>query len=109
MERDEEGSDVAEEVIRARRIELYDDQDNLTGILSGGGVEEEESSVAVLMLHSPDGEAAASIAMHRDSGNPSIHLYTAGGGDIIIYFNDEGRAVVRMVNEDGTAGEFIPE
>lgn len=72
MERDEEGSDVAEEVIRARRIELYDDQDNLTGILSGGGVEEEESSVAVLMLHSPDGEAAASIAMHRDSGNPSI-------------------------------------
>jgi hypothetical protein len=29
-----------------------------------------------------------------------------GDGDAIIYFNDEGKLVVRIVNEDGTGGEM---
>jgi hypothetical protein len=103
--------DMNEEVIRTKRIELYDDQDNLTGVLDGGvTIEDGERSQAGLILYGPDGPGSfASISMHGESGRPSIRLHTVGDGDIIIYFNNEGKVVIRMVNEDGTAGELIPE
>jgi hypothetical protein len=63
-----------EEVIRTKRIELYDDQDNLTGVLDGGvTIEDGERSQAGLILYGPDGPGSfASISMHGESGRPSV-------------------------------------
>ena len=101
----------AEVVVRTRRIELVDDEGNLVGVLDGGERGEGgERGFAGLILYGPDaGTSAATIAMHRESGKPSVHLYTVGGGDIIVYFDADGRAVVRMENEDGTVRELTPQ
>jgi hypothetical protein len=50
---------MAGDVIRARRIELVDDQGNLTGFLDGGETEEGERGFAALVLFGVEGETAS--------------------------------------------------
>jgi hypothetical protein len=61
----------------------------------------------MLILYGPDGpSSAASIAVSGESGNPSVHLFNGAGGSIFITFEAGGKAVLRLVNDDGTGGDL---
>jgi hypothetical protein len=98
-----------ESLIRTRRIELVDDQGNLTAVLDGGETEERARGFAGVSLYGPEGpNSAATITMHGKSGNRSIHLYTVGGASIIITFTEDGRPAMRTVTEEGTSTDIVP-
>jgi hypothetical protein len=98
-----------ESLIRTRRIELVDDQGNLTAVLDGGETEEGVRGFAGVSLYGPEGpNSAATITMHGKSGNPTIHLYTVGGASIIITFTEDGRPAMRTVTEEGTSTDIVP-
>jgi hypothetical protein len=103
---------VTEDVIRAKRIEIEDEQGNLSAFLYGGQtVEDEEGSRAGMgvSLAGPDGsQSAATVTVDRETGTPAVFLYTAGGGSIVLSFDNRGRAVLKMENEDGTELTITP-
>lgn len=116
-----EGSNVADDIkadrieaevkISTRRIELVDDQGNLTAVLDGGEeTENGRKGLAGLTLYGAEGpegpEAAATIVMDRETGQPTVYLYTENGGGILLHIDERGRAVVQLTNEDGSGGQM---
>jgi hypothetical protein len=88
---------VAEDVIRARRIELLDDEGDVSVVLEG-----EAEDRAGLLISAPEaGAPTTTIGMDRASGNPFIYMHSGRGASIFATF-DAGVASVRLTNEDGT-------
>ena len=77
---------MAEDVIRARRIELHDAQGNLRLVLDGG--EQSEDGDPAVILYSPDGRVWI----------------------ILCSFDPEGKPLIRVRGEDSEAdeGQFTP-
>ncbi len=101
------GGVLEQETIRARRIELEDDEGNLKLVLEGGKARGEENPG--LIVYGPDGPASGvAISVNLESGVPYIAAYTVGDGRMLLTFFD-GVAVVQMKNEDGTEGTLTPQ
>lgn len=100
----------AEVKISTRRIELVDDEGNLTAVLDGGEKKDDgERDFAGLTLYGPDGPASsASIVIDGDSGEPAIHLQTVGGSLILVTFGPSGVPVIHMKGEDGRERNITP-
>ena len=94
---------MAEDVIQARRIELLDDEGNVSVILEG-----EAGSRAGLLVYTPGaGATTTTIGMDRASGNPFIYMHSGGEASIFATI-DAGEARVRLKNEDGTRLTLAP-
>jgi hypothetical protein len=94
---------VADDVIRARRIELLDDEGNVSVVLEG-----EAEGRAGLLISTPDaGVQTTTIGLDRASGNPFIYMHSGRGASIFATFI-EGEASVRLTNEDGTRLTLSP-
>jgi hypothetical protein len=94
---------VAEDMIRARRIELLDDEGNVSVILKG-----EAEGRAGLLISTPEGGApTTTIGLDRASGNPFIYMHSGGKASIFATI-DAGEARVRLKNEDGTEVTIAP-
>jgi hypothetical protein len=94
---------VAEDMIRARRIELLDDEGNVSVILKG-----EAEGRAGLLISTPEGGApTTTIGLDRASGNPFIYMHSGGKASIFATF-EAGEARVRLKNEDGTEVTIAP-
>jgi hypothetical protein len=73
---------VAEDVIRARRIELLDDEGNVSVVLEG-----EAEGRAGLLISTPEaGAPTITIGIDRASGNPFIFMYSGGKASIFATF-----------------------
>ncbi len=91
------GGIVAEDVIRTRRIELLDDDGNVSVVLEG-----EAEGRAGLLVSTPEaGAPTTTIGMDRASGNPFIYMHSGRGASIFATF-ESGEASVRLTNEDGS-------
>ena len=67
---------MAEDVIRARRIELLDDDGNVSVVLEG-----EAEGRAGLLVSTPEaGAPTTTIGMDRASGNPFIYMHSLAVG-----------------------------
>ena len=98
---------MTEEVIRAKRIELVDDEGNLKLVMDGG--EARGDDYPGLTVYGPDGpNSVAAIHVDPERGVPAIWLTTAGGGAIMVTFSD-GIGLVHIRNEDGTEGTLVVE
>jgi hypothetical protein len=94
---------VAEDVIRARRIELLDDEGNVSVVLEG-----EAKGQAGLLISTPEAAApTTTIGINRASGNPFIYMHSGGKASIFATF-EAGEARVRLKNEDGTEVTIAP-
>jgi hypothetical protein len=94
---------VAEDVIRARRIELLDAEGNVSVVLKG-----EAEGRAGLLISTPEaGAPTTTIGMDRASGNPFIYMDSGGKASIFATL-DAGEARVRLTNEDGTRLTIAP-
>ena len=94
---------MAEDIIRARRIELLDDEGNVSVILKG-----EAEGRAGLLISTPEGGApTTTIGLDRASGNPFIYMQSGGKASIFATI-DAGEARVRLKNEDGTEVTIAP-
>jgi hypothetical protein len=94
---------VAEDVIRVRRIELLDDEGNVSVVLEG-----EAGSRAGLLVSTPGaGATTTTIGTDRASGNPFIYMHSGGKASIFATF-EAGQASVRLTNEDGTSLTIAP-
>ena len=94
---------MAEDVIRAGRIELLDDEGNVSVVLEG-----EAGGRAGLLISAPEaGAPTTTIGMDRASGNPFIYMHTGGRASIFATL-DAGEASVRLTNEDGTRLTIAP-
>ncbi len=94
---------MAEDMIRARRIELLDDEGNVSVILKG-----EAEGRAGLLISTPEGGApTTTIGLDRASGNPFIYMHSGGKASIFATI-DAGEARVRLKNEDGTEVTIAP-
>lgn len=98
---------MAEDVIRAQRIELVDTDGNLSIVVDGGRTT--EGGAPGLIVYGPDGPTS-SIAFNvdRESGKPVLGLFDAGGGEITITFNRAGEASIYLTSEDGQTREITP-
>ena len=94
---------MAEDVIQARRIELLDDEGNVSVILEG-----EAGSRAGLLVSTPGaGATTTTIGMDRASGNPFIYMHSGRGASIFATF-ESGEASARLTNEDGSRLTIAP-
>ncbi len=94
---------MAEDVIRARRIELLDDEGNVSVVLEG-----EAGGRAGLFISTPEaGAPTTTIGINRASGNPFIYMHSGGEASIFATI-DAGEARVRLTNEDGTRLTLAP-
>jgi hypothetical protein len=94
---------VAEDVIRARRIELLDDEGNVSVVLEG-----EAGGRAGLLISTPEaGAPATTIGINRASGTPFIYMHSGDKASIFATL-DAGEARVRLKNEDGTEVTIAP-
>ena len=93
---------MAEDVIRTRRIELLDDEGNVSVILEG-----ESRGQAGLLISNPEAGATTTIGIDRASGNPFIRMHSGGRASIFATF-EAGEASVRLTNEDGTRLTIAP-
>ncbi len=94
---------MAEDVIRARRIELLDEDGNVCVVLKG-----EAGGRAGLLISTPAaGAPTTTIGMDRASGNPFIYMHSGRGASIFATF-EAGEASVRLTNEDGTRLTIAP-
>jgi hypothetical protein len=95
--------DMAEDVIRARRIELLDEDGNVSVVLEG-----EAEGRAGLLISTPEaGAPTTTIGIDRASGNPFIYMHSGGEASIFATF-DAGEASVRLTNEDGARLTITP-
>jgi hypothetical protein len=94
---------VAEDVIRARRIELLDDEGNVSVVLEG----ESKGQAGLLISHPEAGAATTTIGIDRASGNPFIRMHSGGQASIFATF-EAGEASLRLRNEDGTRLNIAP-
>lgn len=94
---------MAEDVIRARRIELLDADGNVSVVLEG-----EAEGRAGLLISTPEaGSPTTTIGLDRASGNPFIYMHSGRGASIFATF-EAGEASVRLTNEDGTRLTLAP-
>ncbi len=94
---------MAEDVIQSRRIELLDDEGNVSVVLEG-----EAEGRAGLLISTPEGGAPTTrIGLDRASGNPFIYMHSGGEASIFATI-DAGEARVRLTNEDGTRLTLAP-
>jgi hypothetical protein len=94
---------VAEDVIRARRVEQLDDEGNVSVVLEG-----EAKGRAGLLVSTPEaGAPTTTIGIDRASGNPFIRMHSGGRASIFASF-EAGEAIVRLKNEDGTTLTIAP-
>ena len=88
---------MAEDVIQSRRIELLDDEGNVSVVLEG-----EAEGRAGLLISTPEGGAPTTrLGLDRASGNPFIYMHSGGEASIFATI-EAGEARMRLKNEDGT-------
>jgi len=98
---------VADDVIRAQRIELVDTDGNLSIVVDGGRTT--EGGAPELIIYGPEGPASSiSFSVDRESGKPVLGLFDAAGGEITITFNRAGEASIYLTSEDGQTRELTP-
>ena len=96
---------MAEDVIRARRIELLDSEGNTSIILQGEG-----SGAAGLMISTPGEDAPkAAIMLDREDGRPHILLEEKDSDAHIFASIRGGQAYLRLRNADGSELTLTPE
>jgi hypothetical protein len=95
--------DMGEEVIRARRIELLDEDGNVSVVLEG----EAEGQPGLLISTPEAGAPTTTIGIDKASGNPFIYMHSGGEASIFATF-DAGEASVRLTNEDGARLTITP-
>ena len=96
---------MEQETIRARTIELVNDQGETTMTLDGGG-EDREPGIAVL---GPDGDASAiMILVRRDTRVPYIMAKTAAGTVVWLTFDEDGDPKLILWDQDGTHRTIRP-
>jgi hypothetical protein len=91
---------VEDETIRARRIELYDDQGRRTVALEGGG----DGTQPGFVLLGPEGRdgGPATIAMLSLRLDAAPYLLLHGGrGAVLITFGEGGEPRIALRDEDG--------
>ena len=94
---------MTEDVLRARRIELLDEDGNLCVVLEG-----EAGGRAGLLISTPEaGAPTTTIGLDRASGNPFIYMHSGGEASIFATF-EAGEASVRLTNEDGARLTITP-
>ena len=96
---------MEQETIRARTIELVNDQGETTMTLDGGG-EDREPGIAVV---GPDGDASAiMILVRRDTRVPYIMAKTAAGTVVWLTFDEDGDPKLILWDQDGTHRTIRP-
>jgi hypothetical protein len=94
---------VAEDVIQAKRIELLDEDGNVSVVLEG-----EAGGRAGLLISTPEaGAPRTMIGMDKASGNPFIYMHSGRGASIFATF-ESGEASARLTNEDGSRLTIAP-
>jgi hypothetical protein len=97
---------VPEEIVRAQRMELTDENGNTTLVLTGTELRGNPG----LALHGPDGPGSANpltVEIDRENGIPTLYLNSPGGGFIRLTFHPvSGKAMIQVKDEDGTGGTF---
>ncbi len=96
---------MEQDTIRARRIELMNDQGNVGMYLDGGGAGAEPG----IIIYGPDGPQSA-LAMFVKRGEdsvPQIIINRAGGGTVLITVDNDG-PLVYLQDEDGNKQEIRP-
>jgi hypothetical protein len=95
---------MEQEAIRARTIELVNDQGETTMTLDGGG-EDREPGIAIV---GPDGDASAvMILVRRDTRVPYIMAKTAGRV-VWLTFDEDGDPKLILRDRDGTHRTIRP-
>lgn len=92
-----------QDTIRARCIELYDDQGQRRVVLEGGG---DGVHPVIVVLGPPDEEgnpsSVATLILGQENALPYFLLNTGGGAAIMITFGEEGQPRIAMRGEDGS-------
>jgi hypothetical protein len=87
-----------EEVIRAKRIELVDDNGDTRMVLhAAGGSETFDVGLGMLGPDSP--RTTLTLGFHR--GFPHLLLADVGGSTISVSFNRDGTPTIRLRDADG--------
>lgn len=96
---------MEEEPIRARSIELVDENGNPSLKLDGGGGEREPG----IIIYGPNGtESSIGILVRRENGMPYIMASTAQGTVVQFTFNPDGTPVVNLRDQDGDHRTITP-
>jgi hypothetical protein len=96
---------MEQQTIRARTIELVNNQGETTMTLDGGG-EDREPGIAVV---GPDGDASAiMILVRRDTRVPYIMAKTAAGTVVWLTFDEDGDPKLILWGQDGTHRTIRP-
>lgn len=103
---------MEQETIRARRIELYDDQGRRRVVLEGGGHIEGQDVHPGLVVLGPDSSAAplpsATLILGHENGLPYFLLNTDAGAAVMITFGEQGQPRIALRDEDGNERTIEP-
>jgi hypothetical protein len=93
---------VEQETIRARRIELYDDQGQRRLALEGG---DDTTSPGIVVVGPPgpggDPTSTAILLVGQDNGLPYFALHSYDGAIVVITFGEAGQPRIALRDAEG--------
>jgi len=95
---------VEQNTIRARTIELINDQGDRGLVLDGGGGDREPG----LIVYGPGGNSSVGIVVRREDGVPVLMATSAAGTAMQATFDPDGTPVVNVLDRDGSDRRVWP-
>jgi hypothetical protein len=103
----QKGEDMEQETIRARRIELVDENGEPSVILTG----RVQGELQILMVSPPrpeDEEPYIAMSVLTETSHPVLNLNSRQGGSNLLTFDDDGDPYITMTNKVGNKTTISP-
>lgn len=97
---------MAEDIVRAKRFEVEDEDGNVRAVLSAGT---HEGFVGVALVDD-DQETTVFFGLHRrGEKTPTVWLTNQRGASLMISITASGNAVIELENENGNSQLITPD
>ncbi len=95
---------MEQDTIRARSIELVNENGERGLVLDGGGGDREPG----LVVYGPGGESAVAIIVRREDGVPVVMATSAAGTAMQLTFDPDGTPMVNVRDTDDSDRRVFP-